>query len=231
MPRDKLLVIDGDDRAIDQMSVELSRDGFQVQCMDSQEIRTGDIRAHAPVMIIYDIAAEGLGGLDFCQRLKDDPRTRAIPQVIVSEEGEENTVVRCYELGVDAYLRKPIRARELVARIQAILRRIPSQGHLEAPSLIFHRGIEVDLTSFRVRCEGQDLAFTITEFKILRFLMSRADAILTREEILGECVGDRNSLSRRNIDVHIKSIREKLGPRRHLIETVRGVGYRFTTRD
>ncbi len=227
--KEKLLVIDKDDWTIDQLTLHLSRDGFQVCLMDTEHAYPGEIKGHEPAMIIYDIAAQGLGGLKFCENLKDDPRTRSIPQVIVSEEGQENLILKCYDLGVDAYLKKPVRARELVARVKAILRRVPSGGHLEAPSTIYFRGIEVDLSSFRVRSEGRDLGFTITEFKILRLLMSKLDVIFSREDILNECIGDRNSLSKRNIDVHIKSIREKLGAQRTYIETVRGVGYKFST--
>jgi DNA-binding response OmpR family regulator len=233
MANKKLLVIENDARTIDLMTYHLSREGYSVQYLDDQEVYIQRIVDEEPSLIIFDMSKENLKGFEFCQKLKKDPRTRGIPQVIVSDSSEEDDVVRGLELGVDDYLRKPLRIKELVARVGAILRRGGPRVSEANGNVLEHPGLEIDADAHRVRVGGEIVPFTAMEFGILRLLASNPGRVFSRDEILRGAFHNRNNLpqrnmaSNRNVDVHIKAIREKLGELRKYIVTVRGVGYQF----
>jgi two-component system phosphate regulon response regulator PhoB len=225
---ERLVVIDNDAEAVEQIADHFSREGFRIFCLSEKESSIAAIADKSPSLILYDVRLRRLGGLQFCRALKEDPRTRGVPQVIVSRRSAERDVLEGLALGVEAYISKPFKVRELLARIKAILRRAapPTEPGRERQALA--PDLEMDHLGHRVLLRSKELPLTVMEFKILRFLAARPHRVFTREEILAGVLGGAASISRRNVDVHVKSIREKLGvEHRKRIETVRGVGYRF----
>jgi two-component system phosphate regulon response regulator PhoB len=182
-----------------------------------------------PDLIILDLMLPGLDGLEVCRRLKADARTRSIPIVMLTARGDATDIVAGLELGAADYLTKPISPRILLAHIRAVLRRAEdalSGSAIRIKALSIHPG------RHEVLLEGQRLALTATEFRILLSLAKRPGWVFTRQQLLNAArdngaVETEHFISERAIDVHIVSLRRKLGQTAGYIETVRGVGYRL----
>jgi two-component system phosphate regulon response regulator PhoB len=176
-------------------------------------------------LVILDLMLPDMSGTEVCRRLKQNPQTSAIPVIMVTAKGEEVDRIVGFELGADDYVVKPFSVRELILRAQAVLRR--SETGTE-PAERFDFGVlKVDRPAHRLWVEGQEVALTSLEFRLLTMLHDRRGRVLTREFFLDEVWGAHSDVTARNIDTHIKRIREKLGAAGEYIETVRGVGYRF----
>ena len=172
----------------------------------------------------------GLDGKSVCRRLKEDAATRAIPVIMVTARGEESDIVAGLELGADDYVTKPFSPKVLTARVGTVLRRVQQGGVRSEPlesgvirfdDLVIHPG------RHEVTAAGEIVEISSTEFGILRFLASRPGWVFTRRQILRGVHGEDHPVLDRSIDVQIASLRRKMGERGSLIETVRGVGYRF----
>ena len=168
----------------------------------------------------------GIDGLSICQQLKSDPITRNISIIIVSAKGEESDVVIGLGLGADDYIAKPFSPRELLARVKAVLRRSPRQEG-QHKDRIQIKELMIDTVRHEVSISDVQVKLTATEFKLLFQLASQPGRAFTREQLLNRVVGDGVIVVDRNIDVHIRSVRKKLGNYSQMIETIRGVGYRF----
>jgi two-component system alkaline phosphatase synthesis response regulator PhoP len=168
----------------------------------------------------------GVDGLSVCQQLKADPLTKDIPIIIVSAKEEESDVVLGLGLGADDYVAKPFSPRELLARVKAVLRRSPAREKFDADRINFG-DLVIDSTRHEVTVAENLVKLTATEFKILYQLASQPGRAFSREQLLNRVVGDGVVVVDRNIDVHIRSVRKKLGPCQDLIQTIRGIGYRF----
>jgi len=183
------------------------------------------IEREKPDLVILDIMLPGQSGLDVCRKLKNGPETKDIPVIMISAKSEELDVVLGLELGADDYVTKPFSPKVLFSRIRAVLRRgkEPEKG----PKIIKFGPFALDTESYQVRKHDEQLHLTLSEFGILRRLVSNAGKVLTRNQLLDDVQNEEAFIVDRNIDVHIASLRKKLGPNFHWIETVRGVGYRF----
>jgi two-component system phosphate regulon response regulator PhoB len=166
-----------------------------------------------------------MSGTDVCRRLKQAPQTSAIPVVMVTAKGEEVDRIIGFELGADDYVVKPFSVRELILRVRAILRR--PEHTAEAENRFTFGKLVVDRAGHRAWVDGEEVAFTALELRLLMMLYDRRGRVLTREMILGELWGSPSDVTTRNVDTHVKRVREKLGTADEYIETVRGVGYRF----
>jgi len=179
-----------------------------------------------PDAIILDIMLPRLNGFEVAKKLKADIRTAGIPLLILSAKGETESRIKGLELGADDYLPKPFSPRELVLRIQALLKRVHpaavSEGSQVGP---FH----LDRTSLKVTVDGERVDLTSTEFKLLSLLIGKGGTIHSREDLLQEVWGYRSTVDTRTVDTHMRRLREKLGPHAAHLETVRGEGYRFMT--
>jgi DNA-binding response OmpR family regulator len=163
-----------------------------------------------------------------CRQLRADPATAGTALIMVTAKGEESDVVLGLGLGADDYVSKPFKPKELVARVRAVLRRTRDSGErVDEQRVVLAGPLRIDPTRHRATLDGDDLPLTATEFRILHYLASRPGRVFTRDQILSASVGPNVVVLERNIDVHIRSIRRKLGSRRDLIETVRSIGYRF----
>ena len=168
----------------------------------------------------------GIDGLSICRQVKSDPITSNTAIIILSAKGEESDIVIGLELGADDYLTKPFSPRELLARVKAVTRRV-GKKIIQAKSKISIHGVTIDSIKHEVIYNGKTVDLTGTEFKILHQLASQPGRAFSREQLLNRVVGQGVVVVDRNIDVHIRSIRKKLGGDSVLIHTVRGVGYRF----
>jgi DNA-binding response OmpR family regulator len=168
----------------------------------------------------------GIDGLSICQQLRADPKTKSLPIIILSAKEEEADVVIGLGFGADDYVPKPFSPRELLARVKAVLRRSSSQETVKQDQI--RRGeLIIDIDRHQASLRGIGIKLTATEFKLLTVLASHPGRAFSREQLLNRVVGDAVVVVDRNIDVHIRSVRKKLGDQTGLIETVRGVGYRF----
>lgn len=225
MSADKILVIEDEGDILEVIVYNLQREGWRV--LSSRDGGDGlDIaRRELPSLIVLDLMLPTVDGIEICRRLKGDARTRDIAIVMVTAKGEESDVVLGLGVGADDYMVKPFSPKELIARVRAVLRRgrvrMPPEDRLETS------GIVVDALKHRVTVDGKPISLTATEFRLLHYLAAHPGHVFTRNQLLDRSIGDDAIVIDRNIDVHIRSIRKKLGRHRDVIETERGVGYRF----
>ena len=227
MKTEKVVVIEDEDDIQEVISYNLLRDGFNVRATGDGEDGLQLIKRELPDIVLLDLMLPGLDGLEVCRRLKEQPQTSAIPIIMVSAKGEESDVVLGLGLGADDYVTKPFSPRELVGRVKAVLRRARVKGDDNSKERLVFGEIIVDASRHEVRVGGQFVVFTATELRLLHFLASHPGRVFTRDQLLSNVMDDSSFVDDRNIDVHIRAIRKKLGPYRDLIETIRGVGYRF----
>ncbi|MFW5846445.1 MAG: winged helix-turn-helix domain-containing protein, partial [Planctomycetota bacterium] len=176
---------------------------------------------------LLDIMLPGIDGIEVCRLLKQDETTAHIPVIMLTAKSEESDVVLGLSIGADDYVTKPFSPRELMARIKAQLRRQQTQA-LKPRQRIEHGPLIIDTDRHEVQLEGRPLELTATEFRMLHFFACNPGRVFSRDQLLEQVVGDRAIVIDRNVDVHVRSIRKKLGEHRMLIETIRGVGYRFS---
>ena len=177
-----------------------------------------------PDLIILDLMLPGLPGLEVCRELRAGEKTRDIPIIILSAKAEETDQVVGFSLGADDYVTKPFSVKVLLQRIKAIQRRFDAAG--EPVDVIEHLSVRIDRVRHRAYVEGRELDLTPTEFRLLECLVRQPGRAFTRHQLMDAAIGDGAIVLERTIDVHIKTLRRKLGTM-DLIETVRGVGYRF----
>lgn len=227
MTREKVVVIEDEPDIREVIEHNLSREGYNVRSTRDGEDGLGLVKKEAPDLVLLDLMLPGLDGIEVCRRLKADPLTRGIPVVMVTAKGEESDVVLGLGMGADDYVSKPFSPKELIARVKAVLRRGPLKEDSATRGRIERDGVSIDASRHDVRVDGASTAFTATEFRLLHFLASHPGRVFTRDHLLNRVIGEDAIVTDRNIDVHVRAIRKKLGSYRDLIETIRGVGYRF----
>ena len=183
-------------------------------------------RDDPPDVLVLDWMLPRVSGIEVCRRLRARPETRAIPVIMLSARSEEVDRVRGLETGADDYVVKPFSVRELILRAKAILRR--SEGASAQEERVDFGKLRVDRAAHRAWVEDQEIALTALELRLLLMLYDRRGRVLTRDLLLDEVWGSHVDVTARNVDTHVKRVREKLGSAGDYIETVRGVGYRFS---
>jgi len=183
------------------------------------------VEREKPDLVLLDIMLSGLSGLDVCRKLKSHPELKEIPVIMISAKSEEIDVILGLELGADDYVPKPFSPKILFSRIKAVLRR-GKEPEKPTKVLIFGE-YSMEIDRYQVKKNNKEIALTLSEFSILRRLVAHRGKVLTRNQLLDEVQNDDAFIVDRNIDVHIAALRKKLGPNFTLIQTVRGVGYRF----
>ena len=222
-----IVVIEDEPDILEVIQYNLEREGFRVRpCRDGEE-GLARVRAESPDLVLLDLMLPGVDGLEVCRRLQADPITAGVPIVMVTAKGEESDVVLGLTLGADDYVSKPFSPRELLARVKSVLRRGPLKSQQGAGERIVRDGLVVDIGKHVAEVDGQPISLTATEMRLLHFLAAHPGRVFARDQLLSRVIGDQAVVIDRNIDVHVGSIRRKLGPYRDFIETVRGVGYRF----
>jgi two-component system alkaline phosphatase synthesis response regulator PhoP len=222
----KVVVVEDEADIREVMEHNLSREGYKVYSTADGESGLELVKKKLPSLVLLDLMLPGLDGLGVCRGIKADPEARATAIIIVTAKGEESDVVLGLEMGADDYVIKPFSPRELVARVRAVLRRGSMRDQASRDRIV--RGeVSIDITRHEVRVEGEPVIFTPTELRLLHFLASHPGRVFTREHLLNRVIGEDSYVVDRNIDVRIRSIRKKLDKHRDLVETIRGVGYRF----
>ena len=222
----KVVVIEDEPDILELIEYNLRREGFEVATATTGRSGLSVIGREKLDIVLLDLLLPGLDGLDVCRRLRAVESTRDLPVIMVTARGEESDVVLGLGVGADDYIHKPFSPSELIARVRAVLRRGPIRD--SDPDRMVVRGpLAIDPVRYRIKVDGRRLEFTPTEFRLLHVLASHPGRVFTRGQLLDRAVGDRAVVIDRNIDVHVRAVRKKLGPHRGLIQTVRGIGYCF----
>ena len=225
MSKGTVLLIDDEKDILEMVRYNLEKEGFDAILATSGQSGLDIATKHKPDLLILDLMMPGLDGVEVCKRLRANPSTNRIPIIMLTARAAETDRIVGLEIGADDYITKPFSPRELVARVKAVLRRTrPAE---ELPQLIRQGDIVIDLARHEVTCAGKPIVLTATEFRILQTLAGRPGRVFGRDEIIDSAIGDDNNVFDRTIDVHITSIRRKLGKQGDVIETVRGFGYKF----
>jgi two-component system phosphate regulon response regulator PhoB len=183
-------------------------------------------REGRPDLILLDLMLPDISGTEVCKALKRDPKTQGIAVMMLTAKGEEVDRIVGFELGADDYVVKPFSVRELLLRVDAILRRGKGEHRAGGPPIEFGR-LRIDREAHRAWVDESELQLTAIEFKLLVTLYERRNRVQTRETLLDDVWGIEAAITTRTVDTHVKRLREKLGPAGRYVETVRGVGYRF----
>ena len=229
----KVLVVEDEPDIQEVVSYNLRQSGFEVATADDGETALERIEQEDPDLVILDLMLPGVDGLEVCRMLKQNEAAKEIPVLMLTARSEEVDRIVGLELGADDYVVKPFSPRELVLRVRAILRR--SRAGREAPSVEGGAALEagplrIDPQEYRANLRGEPLELTATEFKLLRTLVERRGRVQSREELLNTVWEYEHAGYARTVDTHVRRLREKLGADASLVETVRGVGYRFKRR-
>jgi two-component system phosphate regulon response regulator PhoB len=227
MPKPAILVVDDEADILELVSYNLEREGFRVHCVSTGEDALAAARREPPDLAVLDLMLPGVDGLEVCRRLKADARTRPISIIMLTAKGEDADIVAGLELGAEDYITKPFSPRVLVARVRAVLRRRQAEAAPESGLVRAHE-VAIDLARHEARVEDRPIDLTPSEFNILHFLARRPGLVFTRGQIIDGVKGSDYPVTERSVDVQIVSLRRKLGAAGRYIETVRGVGYRFS---
>jgi two-component system, OmpR family, alkaline phosphatase synthesis response regulator PhoP len=227
----QVLIVEDEPEIAELIEFHAERAGMRARKVHSGRIAIDVIKREKPDLIVLDLMLPDLDGLEVCRKLKQGEDTRSIPIVMVSAKGEESDVVAGIELGADDYVTKPFSPRVLMARLRNVLRRagVANDPPPTTDRMILLEGkLVIDLDRHEVAVAGKKIELTLTEFGILHYLASRPGFVRTRDQIIGSVHGKNTVLSSRTVDVHITALRRKLGALADCVETVRGVGYRFS---
>ena len=226
MKEKKIVVVEDEPDLVDVVTYNLKREGYLVSAARRGDEGLNLIRSELPDLVLLDLMLPGMDGLSICRQMKSDGALKAIPIIIASAKGEESDVVIGLEMGADDYLAKPFSPRELLARIKAVLRRGTPTDNASDDRIVI-RDLIIDPGKHEVKIKDEIIGLTSTEFKLLHHLASSRGRAFSREQLLNRVVGMGVVVVDRNIDVHIRALRKKLGERSNMIQTIRGVGYRF----
>ncbi len=223
----KILVVEDEPAIQTLIAVNLKRAGHEVIGALDAEAAQRHINAALPDLILLDWMLPGMSGLELAKRLRADIRTRAVPIIMLTARGEERDKVQGLETGADDYVTKPFSPRELLARIQAVLRRRAPDATEDTVEI---GGLRVDPVSHRVTANGQPVNIGPTEFRLLHFLITHPERVHGRGQLLDQVWGDHVFVEERTVDVHVRRLRAALEPSGldRLIQTVRGSGYRLS---
>jgi len=227
MAKPLIIVVEDEPDIREIMLYNLRREGYEAEGIESGPEGLEAIRAKQPNLVILDLMLPGMDGLTVCQQVRAEAAIKATPIIIVSAKEEESDVVIGLGLGADDYVPKPFSPRELLARVKAVLRRSQQADQGDQHERVVIGDLIIDLEKHSVTVDGQLVKLTATEFKLLYQLASHPGRAYTREQLLNRVVGDGVVVVDRNIDVHVRAVRKKIGSYADHIQTVRGVGYRF----
>lgn len=229
MAQPRILIIEDEKGLTQSLAWYFNREGYEAIIAHDGAEGLRKAQAMLPDVILLDVMLPGLDGLKVCQQLRVGERTRTIPVIMITAKSEENDQIEGYAMGADDYVTKPFSNKILLQKVKALLRR--NQDPADSGDVIEHLGVKLDRIRHKVTYEGEPVELTPTEFKLLECLIRQPGRAFTRHQLMDAAIGEGAVVLERTIDVHVKTLRKKLidagGEEGELIETVRGVGYRF----
>jgi two-component system alkaline phosphatase synthesis response regulator PhoP len=229
MPK-QILLVDDEEDILELLRYNLQKEGYAVETAANGEEALAAAAGRPTDLIVLDVMMPELDGFEVCRRLRAMPEHRTTPIMFLTARVGEIDQVLGLELGADDYLQKPISPRIFVARVRSILRRRAENARTEAlvmPEKLRVGNLEINRQNYSMRVAGTEMFLPKKEFELLAFLASNPGKVFSRDALLSRIWGENVYVIDRTVDVHISKIREKLGPHAGLIETVKGVGYRF----
>lgn len=220
----KILVVDDEPDALEVLGFKLQEAGYATLLAQDGARALTLARDEQPALIVLDLMLPEIDGLEVCRILRREPGTAAIPIIMLTARAAEMDRVVGLEIGADDYVTKPFSPRELVLRIKKLLAR---GGAAQAEDFIRIGDLSIDVARHNVRVANEEVVLTATEFKLLQILAQRRGRVQTRDRLLQDVWGYENPIDSRTVDTHVRRLREKLGKAADLVETIRGVGYKF----
>jgi len=224
----RILIIEDEPDIQTVLRYNLEKDGHQVVVVANGDDGLHEARRSPYDLVLLDLMLPDRDGLEICRQLRSRDATSHIPIIMVTAKGEESDVVVGLGLGADDYVTKPFRVKELMARVKARLLRARDAANDAERKRIEIDGLVVDPVRHRVTVDGAAVNVTLTEFKLLYYLASHPGVAYGRYDLLDNVGGDGDAVTDRTVDVHVRNLRNKIRPYDELVETVRGVGYRFS---
>jgi len=221
----KIYIVEDEPDLKDALTFNFENEGFKVNSFSDGESCLKEIKRKKPDLVILDLMLPGISGLDVCREIRASDTFNDIAVIMLTAKGEEIDRIVGFELGADDYVTKPFSVRELILRVKVILKK---QSEMSANEKTIEYGpILMNLDAHNVTVDGKDIILTALEFKLLKHLLKRRGRVQTRDQLLADVWGLSSEVTTRTVDTHIKRLREKLDKTGNLIQTIRGVGYRF----
>ncbi|HND53958.1 MAG TPA: response regulator [Pirellulaceae bacterium] len=225
MPPAKVLIIEDDRSLADVLAYNLKNAGYDVIVASDGQDGLNKAQLKTPDVVVLDLMLPVVDGLEVCRRLRADPATRDVLIMMLTAKAEESDELIGFSLGADDYVTKPFSVKVVLQRIKALRRRRQSDPESEDVTAV--HGVLVDRLRHRVTVKGEPISLTVSEFRLLDTLIRQPGRVFQRSELIDAALGDDTMVLERTIDVHVRSLRRKMGDSADLVETVRGVGYRF----
>jgi len=228
MSQPRILIVEDERGLVQSLSWYFNREGYETHSANDGNEGLRKAQTLIPDVVLLDIMLPGLDGLSICRELRAAERTKQIPIILITAKSEETDQLVGYNMGADDYVTKPFSNKVLLQKIKVLLRRIDSP--VETGDVIEHVGIRIDRVRHRVTVHNDEISLTPTEFKLLECMLRQPGRAFNRHQLMDAAIGEGQIVLERTIDVHVKTLRKKLedaGGTTEMIETVRGVGYRF----
>ena len=223
----KILVIEDEPDIRKNLEYNLAREGFKVSAVGSLSDANETLKNNVFSLILLDLMLPDGSGLDLCKKIKGNPETESTPIIILTAKDDEVDRVVGFELGADDYVTKPFSVRELILRVKAILKRGIKKSDVVEVERQFG-DLKIDVDSHEVHVDSSLIELTALEFRLLRELVDKRGRVQSRDQLLSEVWGYNSEVTTRTVDTHIKRLREKLGSMGKYVQTIRGVGYKFS---
>jgi two-component system phosphate regulon response regulator PhoB len=223
----KILIIEDEPDIRKTLEYNISREGYEVICASSLSEGRQKLESASFTLLLLDLMLPDGSGLDLCRELKQDKSLSSMPIIILTAKDDEVDKVVGFELGADDYVTKPFSVRELILRVKAVLKR----GERKSDNMEVQRQfgeLKIDVDSHEVFINDDQVSLTALEFKLLHQLVDRRGRVQSRDQLLSDVWGYSSDVTTRTVDTHIKRLREKLGDMGKYVQTIRGVGYKFT---
>jgi len=221
----RIFIVEDEPDLRDTLSFNFENEGFKVSSFPDGEKCLTSVKKNKPDLIILDLMLPGINGLDVCREIRSEEEINDVSIIMLTAKGEEIDRIVGFELGADDYVTKPFSVRELILRVKVLLKK--RSDNQSAEKILEYGPVKMNLDAHSVLVDDIDVVLTALEFKLLKHLLKRRGRVQTRDQLLGDVWGYSSEVTTRTVDTHIKRLREKLGSTGDLIQTIRGVGYRF----
>ena len=225
MPQPTVLIVEDDRALADVLAYNLKQAGYDTHLARDGQDGLSQAELRLPDLVVLDLMLPVVDGLEVCRRLRGNPATRGMLILMLTAKSEETDQVVGFSVGADDYVTKPFSVKVLLERVRALMRR--TQAETDERDIAVSQAVRVDRRRHQATIDGQSLELTLSEFRLLDALVRQPGRAFSRTELIDSALGDDALVLERTIDVHIRSLRKKLGRHAELIETVRGIGYRF----